>query len=186
MKKFDLTQQILNELISYDPVTGNCHWKERDVKWFEDGKYPKEREWKRWNSRHGLKHISTLDKTGYIKVDLFGSSYLLHRIIWLYMTGEWPDQVDHIDGNRSNNSWDNLRSVTIAENNRNAKIRKDNKSGVCGVYFKKRLNKWISSISIDGKTKHIGCYDSLEEAEESRIKNQKLLKYHHNHGRKVK
>ena len=76
--------------------------------------------------------------------------------------------IDHIDGNPSNNCKANLRRVNSVQNAHNRKISKANTSGITGVYLRNNINKWYAYISIDGKRKHLGCFDSKEEAIQAR------------------
>ena len=85
----------------------------------------------------------------YLRVTLAGKRGLyVHRLIWVYMTGEQPDTVDHIDGDGLNNKWSNLRNVTHRENAKNQKLFKNNTSGVSGVCFRKDSGKWRSLIKV--------------------------------------
>ena len=76
--------------------------------------------------------------------------------------------IDHIDNDKTNNNINNLRFATHQENNRNAIIRKDNKSGFKGVHFNQNLNKWTANISIDGIVVHLGCFNNSEDAKNAR------------------
>jgi hypothetical protein len=78
--------------------------------------------------------------------------------------------VDHIDNNRENNNIINLRWATNSENSRNIPKRSSNTTGVIGVCWNKRRNKWVSRITIEGIKKHLGCFNTIEEAKEARIK----------------
>ena len=77
--------------------------------------------------------------------------------------------VDHIDNDRANNNVNNLRWATRGENNRNASVRKDNKSGVKGVFWDNKKNKYVSYINIDGVRIHLGVFDNLEDTKQARI-----------------
>ena len=79
------------------------------------------------------------------------------------------DFIDHIDNDKLNNNISNLRWATNQENQRNAKLRKDNTSGTKGVTFDKSKNRWKAQIQIDGIINHLGYYLSLEEAKQARI-----------------
>ena len=72
--------------------------------------------------------------------------------------------VDHFDNNKLNNNLNNLRYATYKENAQNVSIRKDNTSGYKGISFDKKKNKWHAQIRIDGKSKHLGYFDNIEEA----------------------
>ena len=82
---------------------------------------------------------------------------------------------DHINRNTFDNRKSNLRKASVEENARNHTIRKDNTSGVTGVYWRKDKGKWQAGIGLNGKTKHLGVFDTYEEAVEARIKAEKDL-----------
>jgi hypothetical protein len=99
------------------------------------------------NSRLG--DIAGYYDNGYLKISINGKQYKGHRLAFLYMTGSMPTNVDHIDGNPSNNSWTNLREASTLENQRNAKLRSDSRTGVKGVSLKGK--NYYGQINIDGK-----------------------------------
>lgn len=143
----------------------------------------------RWNSRHAGKEAGTeLSKGGYLvtrlKIGSITISCYNHRIIYEMRHGEIPEGmfIDHIDHNRQNNRDDNHRLVTQAENNRNASVRKDSSTGVCGVTVKG--NKFIARYQIDGRRVFLGSFDTIHEAEQAIIKSNRENKFHKNHGGK--
>ena len=77
--------------------------------------------------------------------------------------------VDHIDNNPKNNAPANLRWATSTQNNQNSSMRKDNKSGVKGVNWKKTTQKWRAQIKIDGINVHLGYFTELEDAKQARM-----------------
>ena len=103
---------------------------------------------------------------GYFLVGIGRKQYLLHRLIFLYHHGYLTKglQIDHIDGDRTNNRIENLREVTNQQNAFNAKISSRNKSGVKGVTWDEQSQKWRSVIMLSGKQIHFGFYDTIEEA----------------------
>ena len=107
------------------------------------------------------------DAYGYICGRIDGKTHKLHRLAWFYMTGEWPpEQIDHINGDRADNRWCNLRLANHAQNARNAKRRNDNTSGYKGVTRAK--GKWAAQIYRGpGKSQHIGYFNTPEEAHEA-------------------
>lgn len=116
-----------------------------------------------------LKIAGCTDKQGYRKMLINGKEYYLHRLIWLYCNGTFPkNETDHIDGNKINNSIENLRDITRSENQKNRKLRHDNKTGVNGVSFDPRKNKFLSIISLEGKNVYLGTFETLEEASNAR------------------
>lgn len=132
MKK--ITQEIVKNIFIYDKETGYFLWKN--------------------NSRIA----GYLTANGYRRVFFSGRAYMVHRLIWLYMNGEWPDKIDHINGVRHDNRWINLRNVDHFENMKNKAIQKNNISGICGVFWNKNKNTWMSQIQVNNKIKHIGCF----------------------------
>lgn len=86
---------------------------------------------------------------------------LMHR----FLTGAAPGEVvDHVDGDGLNNRRSNLRVVGHAENAQNSRARKDNTSGVRGVCFHQRIGRWAASISAHGSRRHLGYFNTLDEA----------------------
>ena len=102
---------------------------------------------------------------GYFLVGIDKNEYGLHRIIFLYHYGHLTKgkEIDHIDGNRTNNRIENLREVTPSQNQFNRAYQK-NASGVKGVSWCNRNQKWRSVIMINYKQIHLGYYDTIEEA----------------------
>lgn len=128
--------------------------------------------------------INTSTSDGYLRVFIDGHSYKVHRLVWLYVNGEWPlGQIDHIDGNRINNRICNIRDVTHIENSKNSALSKRNTSGCTGVYFCNNLKKWYARISYNGAVKHLGYFDRINEAITTRKEAECKYGYHENHGR---
>jgi len=105
------------------------------------------------------------NKEGYTLIKIKQKSYLLHRIIYFLHYGYFPEQIDHIDGNPSNNKIENLRSATGSQNCINKKLSIRNTTGFKNVTFIKSIKKWRVQIKTKGVTKHFGCYDNLELAD---------------------
>lgn len=173
------------ELVEPNFETGELFWKPRGPKWFEYCTRGGEWESNRWNSRYARQKAGTKKKNGYSQIAIFGRVYLTHRIIWLLANGEWPDQVDHINGNTSDDRLSNLRNVSNWENRKNMKRHKCNTSGFTGVTFSKQRNKWRARIQIDGKEHLIGFYSDIQEAAHARKEAELKYGYHENHGRIV-
>ena len=106
------------------------------------------------------------NRKGYVLIRLHGTLYLAHRLAWFHMTGEWPkNEIDHIDGNTSNNAFSNLRDVSTSINQQNLKRAKtSNKTGYLGVSRARGQEKFIAFITTKGKTRRIGQFDTPELA----------------------
>ena len=100
----------------------------------------------------------------YIRSFFDGKVLYNHRLIWVWMTGEQPDQIDHIDGNGLNNKWDNLRSVPQSVNSKNLKMYATNTSGKTGVCFRKDSSRWRARIMVDNKSISLGTFATKDEA----------------------
>jgi hypothetical protein len=100
-----------------------------------------------------------------VKIQYNKKVYFASRLIFLMFHGYLPKCVDHIDRDQTNDRIENLRAATVAENQRNVALRKDNSSGVKNVCWNKRSKKWGVQLSFNGKIRHFGHYDNLELAE---------------------
>jgi hypothetical protein len=159
-------KQLLEEL-HYDPETGAFTWLKAGMGRSKSGKA-------------GCK-----DSRGYNRLRFKGKYYIGSRLAYFYMTGEWPPHhMDHINGVRDDDSWENLRSVTAQENNKNRKIHGNNKSGVLGVSWHKGNKKWQAMIRTSRETQtYLGNFDSFSDAVEARKAAEVEYGYHPNHGR---
>lgn len=113
---------------------------------------------------------------GYLETKVDGVRCLLHRLAVLYMTGCWPvDQVDHINGQRSDNRWSNLREVDNTTNIENRwRPNKNNRSGVLGCY-RRRSGRWVAQIMVNRKHIVIGFFDTAEAASAAYIAKKREL-----------
>lgn len=176
----ELTQEILKELIHYNPDTGIFTWKPRSIKWFSSVRMMNS-----WNSRCSNKKCGSIikpDGKNYLRINFYQQSFYAHRLAFLYMTGKFPeDQVDHEDGDGLNNKWSNLRSVDNQENSKNHRKQSNNSSGYVGVGLYSN-GKYTASIYVDKKKKHLGYFHSLDSAIKVRKEAELKYNYHKNHG----
>lgn len=123
-------------------------------------------------------------KSTYIFLYVDGKRYRAHRLAWLYMTGDWPKhQIDHINGNKHDNRFSNLRDATAAENSQNIwKVRVDCTSGLKGVAWRERNKKWHATIRICGRSKHLGYFETAEAAHAAYVR---AKQQHHNVARSL-
>jgi hypothetical protein len=148
----------LRELLSYEPEKGVFLWKARSKEHFES-----DQAFRHWNTRYAGTQAGTIltGRTGYqrVQIRIKGRTYKAHRLAWLYMTGEWPEnQIDHCDRDGTNNRWENLRQSNQKENGKNQSKRKNNTSGVTGVTWNKRNNKWVAQVFLEGKNNYLGSF----------------------------
>lgn len=138
----------LRHALSYDPETGQFTWAEPTGRRVKAGE-----------------SAGSLWPSGYVGISCGGKRYLAHRLAWLFTYGEWPTcDVDHINRNPADNRISNLRLATRSENNVNAGLRSTNSSGVRGVYWSKRSERWIARVQKGGRQVHVGSFKSLDQA----------------------
>ena len=172
-------QELLNELLTYDPTTGVLTWKFRQEHHFNDPTKVKS-----WNSRYGLLdagYVSTKDN--YIYVEIYKSTFVAHRLIWKLVHNESPDEIDHINGVRNDNRLINLRNVTHSENSKNITALSNNTSGRIGIYWNRRISMWCAQIKVDGATIPLGSYLAKEQAIQARKDAEQKHNFHPNHGK---
>lgn len=182
----ELTQEIVHELLHYEPNTGKLFWKERDVKWFKDGKRSALAHKNAWNAKFANKEaLASINNNGYRHGHILSGKVYAHRVIWLWMTGEWPKRdIDHINGDPADNRWKNLRDVSHQNNSLNQKLRKTNKSGTMGVHWCKRDARWIAKITVNRDFKCLGYFTNKIDAIKARKEAEIKYGFHPNHGRR--
>ena len=132
-----------------------------------------------------IKNIGHITTCGYRIFYKKKKPYLEHRVIWEKHNGKIPKglEIDHINHDRLDNRIENLRLVTKQENQRNAKRRIDNTSGVTGVVWRNENKRWYAQIGIDGKNIHLGCFSEFSDAVNARKNAEVLYGFHKNHGK---
>lgn len=124
------------------------------------------------------------DGRGYIKIRIDRRDYRAHRLCWLITKGRWPKgEIDHKNGNRSDNRLSNLREVTGQENSKNLSRSKANTSGRTGVCWHKASGKWQARIKVDGRYVSLGVFDSIIDAADARKNAEIRYGFYENHGR---
>lgn len=144
-----LSREELQKILWYCPETGNFNWKHKR------GKFPAGS-----NAGSNPKH-----NRGYVKININGVLYYAHRLAWLYLHGEIPQSdIDHINGDRSDNRANNLRIASRSENMQNTVKHADSTNPRIGVYYNKRAKKWIAKICVFGKQHNLGYFKDIESA----------------------
>lgn len=148
-----LTQKRLKELLDYDPKTGVFTNRVQRGQRALVGEV-----------------VGGEDARGYLQAVIDSRNYTLHRLAFLYMEGYLPEQeVDHLNGVRTDNVWKNLRHVSTACNMQNCKVRQSNKSGFPGVSWNKVRKGWTAQIMVSGKQVFLGVYKCKLEAALARL-----------------
>lgn len=160
-----LTQSRLKEVLSYDPESGDFTW----IKKRKGGT-------KVGDIAGGMSQVR------YWRISIDYGRYQCHRLAFLYMTGHWPTLgVDHIDHDRTNNKWQNLRDVLEIENHKNMSKNRNNTSGATGV-GKSPSGKWRAHIGVNGDFITLGTYDDFDDAVAARKQANEKYGFHPNHG----
>ncbi len=164
-----ITQETLKSLLNYNHETGLFRWLKR-------------RRGARKNLIAGCLWTNKGGKS-YIRIVINQKHYLAHRLAWLYITGSFPvDEIDHADGNGTNNKFSNISDVYHSQNSKNVKLRADNKSGITGIHWDKALNKWLAQIRIENKVIYLGIYKTIFAAAYARHAAELEHEFHKNHG----
>ena len=140
-----LTQSIVLE--NFDHKDGQLFWKK---------------------SRGNVKKFTkagTLGSHGYYQIRFLGKTYLTHRLVYLFVHGQMPSQIDHIDGDKTNNRIENLRSCNQSENRMNAICSSLNKIGIKNVCWSKSNKRWRVQVKKQGKNVYDAHFEDLELAE---------------------
>ena len=168
----------LKECVTYYEDKGVVVWNKRPLSHFKNsGSY------KSFNTKHSGREAGGLTTSGYRSLNIDGKHYQTHRVAWLIVNGAWPEEIDHINGVRVDNRIINLRNVMHKENAKNVKLSSANKSGVIGVSWSSRECKWRSTIGVNGSNKHLGYFELLSDAINTRLRASNEFGFHENHGR---
>ncbi|MGN6657107.1 MAG: HNH endonuclease [Rhodanobacter sp.] len=152
-----INANVVLSLLRYEPETGKFYWLIA-----------------KGNRRIGYE-AGTVNSWGYVSIALNRQKYQAHRLAWVFMTGDEPeDEIDHINGIRSDNRWVNLREATTFENHVNVPMSKRNTSGLKGVGLHR--GRWRAKLNSNGKCIHIGYFQTPEEAY---VAYRKAADFHH-------
>lgn len=156
MAKADLSADRLRELLDYNPETGDFFHRSTSYCGANN----------RVRVRAGDRAGHKSQVTGYLVLRVDGRNYQAHRVAWLYVYGVWPrNEIDHIDGDRSNNRISNLRDVSRAVNAQNLRWNNLNTASKHrGVHFNKPTGRWYAKIKVGGKVFSLGGYANPEDA----------------------
>lgn len=147
------SRYLIKEWLSYDAESGNFFWIMKPY-----GANRLKRTW-----------AGTTRRLGYVFVKLPGYPQIgAHRLAWIYVHGAIPDgmEIDHIDGNPSNNAIRNLRLATSSQQKRNKRVQSNNRSGLKGAFYHSahKGKKWRSQIKTENGLIFLGYFNTAEEA----------------------
>jgi len=154
-----LTQKRLKELFIYDEDDGQLYAKGCPA-----------------HTPSGYMH-----HTRYRHCRVEGRIYLVHRLVWLYIYGKFPEEIDHINGVKHDNRICNLREVTHRENQCNQRKPSHNTSGCVGV-TKTKYRTWRAQIHAKWKHISLGCFKNKSDAVKARESADMFYGFHKNHG----
>lgn len=167
--------ELLRKLLRYEPETGKLFWRERPLEMFKCV-----RDQRKWNNRFsGLEGITSISRKGYKTGTIVGVTLRAHRLIWAMQTDAWPeDEIDHIDRDRSNNRWVNLRAATRTQNGGNLASKPNSSSSYLGVssFFGSPTKKWRAQVMHKGKRYYLGSFVTEVEAAQAYDKFAKDLR----------
>lgn len=165
-----LTAERVRELLSYDPSTGEFRWKVNHGRKVKAGTVA------------GGVFTKDCGKQ-YRRIRIDRKNHTEHRLAWLMINGSLPaGEIDHIDGDGLNNRIHNLRDVSHAENMKNLRLLATSTSGISGVGWHKRGNKWQARVRVNNKRIHLGLFNTKSEALAARKVALKKYGFHENHG----
>lgn len=142
-----LTAERVRELLHYDPETGAFTWRVA-----------------RSNVKAGARAGNPNAALGYVQIGIDGRLHYAHRLAFLVMQGDCPRYIDHINGDRADNRWVNLRAAEARQNAVNRPMPAANTSGVQGVQWCRTTQRWRAVMSIGNRPKHLGRFATKEEA----------------------
>lgn len=179
--KHPTCDQILS-VLEYRRETGELFWSPRHRTEFKT-----DHACAVWHTRFSGKRAGTKNASGYLMLRKFGISFYVHKAIWFLETGEWTEyprrEIDHRNGLRDDNRFENLMAGSKQQNARNQKRFANNTSGETGVHWNKRQSRWVAYINSGGRRIHLGAFEDREEAIATRREASERHGYASGHGK---
>lgn len=157
----DALRQAAQQAISYNAETGVFTWLDTA-----------------WHKRNRGVEAGSKKRNGYIEIQFNGKMLKAHRLAWILVYGDLADdvEIDHIDGDRSNNRLSNLRAVGRSINQQNQRnARSDSTSGLLGVSWYSAGGKWKADIRVNGKKKHLGYFNCKDAAHQAYLNAKRVM-----------
>jgi hypothetical protein len=162
------TFERVNALLSYDAATGVFIWRVRPETYGQTIGT---------NVKFAGRVAGGFNSRGYRQIPINAKPIVAHRIAWLLVTGEWPDrEIDHINGIKDDNRFENLRLATRAQNASNKGRTSRNTSGFKGVQWDSRNKKWRALITVNNRQIFLGRHNDIEAAKAAYA--NAAIKYH--------
>lgn len=151
----------LKSVLRYEPAEGAFYWK-------VNKQHPK--------ARVGMR-AGRINSLGRAQIGINRKQVFVHKLVWFFETGVWPLQmIDHIDGNPLNNRFENLRLSDHKRNGQNQRAARNNLyTGLLGTSWHKGKNKYIAAIKLNGVRKHLGYFDTAQEAHAAYVTAKRIL-----------
>lgn len=167
--KYDwfISLETVREWLDYNPDTGVFLWKKANSNRVKVGA-----------------EAGYLEAAGYRVISIEKVDYKAHRLAFLMMTGiPARNEIDHIDGNPTNNKWQNLREANRNQNLHNTRLSANNKSGIKGVHWDKQKNAWCAEFKAYYKRYHVGFFKDIQKASDAiRLARETIHREYANHG----
>lgn len=163
-----ITAEELHNLLEVDYELGKLYYKPRGVSW--------------WDTRYSGKECFTNLSHGYLVGTIYKVKLLKHRVLWCMRYGYWPEEIDHINGDKSDNRITNLREASRVINQRNYPKISTNTSGKTGVHFRKKEGLWVAYIGNGFGNETLGYFKSKEDA--IKVREAKEAEYGYNRSSK--
>lgn len=165
-----ISKEFIEKILSYDPDTGVIRW----IGPRSRGKRP---------DLIAGSEVRKANGKRYVQVVIQGRKYYAHRLIWVLVHGGLPDEdIDHINGDGTDNRLANLRRASRTENSRNMRRSSSNSSGYTGVTWHKKANAWLAQIVVGSKNIYLGVFKDIDSAVKARSDAEIRFSFHNNHG----
>ena len=142
-----ITAHTIRSLLYYDQIGGDFYWRKPTAACV-----------KPWSKAGGL------NSDGYAVIRVFKRQYRAHHLAWLYVNGFMPNQIDHKNGIKTDNSIANLRLATQSQNNMNKGAQANNKTGLKGVFWVEEAGKYCATVTAKGKRIYLGYFGNPQDA----------------------
>jgi hypothetical protein len=178
---FDISD--LRRHVSYDAATGKLYWLPRLAEDFTDARRSREGIALLWNAKNaGREALASVNVKGYKTGKYQGQALRAHRAVWLLHNDTWPEQLDHINGDKSDNRIENLRAADHTINARNQPTYRNCRYGAMGIRPVPSGN-WQARLRVNGRETSLGTYPTKEDAAAAYRTAAVANGYHPNHAR---